>query len=101
MFELQIQGFVDEARTPIEDPTVAWDDAVSPPLAVARLTLPVQDLSSPEARARHDGIEKLSFDPWHAPEAFRPLGDINRARSPAYRESTAERKASPEPVRMI
>lgn len=101
VFELQIQGFVDEATTPIEDPTVAWDDALSPPLAVARLTLPVQDLSSPEGRARHDAIEKLSFDPWHAPEAFRPLGDMMRARAPTYRESVMERRASPEPERMI
>ncbi|MEA2750953.1 MAG: hypothetical protein QOI41_5096, partial [Myxococcales bacterium] len=41
--------------------------------------------------------EKLSFDPWHAPVEFRPLGELMRARNAAYRLSTIERKAAGEP----
>lgn len=97
VFELQIQGFVDEARTPIEDAGVAWDDAVSPPLAVARLILPQQDLTGAESQRVQQRVESLSFDPWHAPVEFRPLGEIMRARAAAYRESVRERGAAPEP----
>ena len=40
----------------------------------------------------------MSFDPWHAPEDYRPLGNMMRARNPAYRLSTIERQAAaPEP----
>ena len=65
VFELRIQPYIDEARTPIEDPRVLWEDAVSP---------------------------------WHAPVEFRPLGEINRARAVAYRESVIARGASAEPT---
>lgn len=98
VFELRIQGFVDEQRTPIEDPTVLWEDAVSPWLPVARLELPAQDLDSPEGLRRFEAIEKMSFDPWHAPAEFRPLGAIMRARAAAYRLSGIERAASAEPT---
>jgi hypothetical protein len=41
--------------------------------------------------------EGLSFDPWHTTADFRPLGNMMRARNHAYRLSTQERGASPEP----
>jgi hypothetical protein len=30
--------------------------------------------------------ERMSFSPWHGLEAHRPLGSINEARRPVYRE---------------
>ena len=45
-------------------------------------------------------VESLSFDPWHALEAHRPLGNMMRARNHAYRPSTQERCAAPEPTAM-
>ena len=42
-------------------------------------------------------MERLSFDPWHAGEDFRPLGNMMRARNVAYRLSTQERGAAAEP----
>jgi hypothetical protein len=39
----------------------------------------------------------MSFDPWHALEAHRPLGAMMRARNHAYRVSTKERQAAAEP----
>jgi hypothetical protein len=42
-------------------------------------------------------VAALSFDPWHALEEHRPLGNVMRARNHAYRLSTQERSAAPEP----
>jgi hypothetical protein len=61
------------------------------------LTLPQQDLDSPRGRKLAEFVEKLSFDPWHALVAHRPLGNMMRARNYAYRESTQERAAAGEP----
>ena len=64
---------------------------------MAKLTLPKQDVASPRGKKVAELIEKLSFDPWHALEDHRPLGNMMRARNHAYRESTQERGAAPEP----
>ncbi len=91
---LRVQGFVDEASTPIEDPTREW---TSPWVEVADVVVPMQDPSSAQGRAVAAQVEAFSFDPWHAPLEFRPLGAMMRARSNAYRDSTMERKAASEP----
>lgn len=96
-YDLQVQFFVDEQRTPIEDASREWKAADAPFVTLARLTLPRQDVASPRGRAIADRVEKLSFDPWHATEDFRPLGSMMRARNAAYRVSTKERGAAPEP----
>jgi hypothetical protein len=97
-YDFQLQFFADEARTPIEDASVDWKEEDAPWLTVARLTLPVQDPTSERGRELARRIEGFSFDPWHALEDLRPLGNMMRARNPAYRLSTQERKASPEPA---
>ena len=96
-YDFRVQFFVDEARTPIEDGSRDWAEADAPYVTLARLTLPQQALDSPRGRALAAFVEKLSFDPWHAPEEFRPLGNLMRARNHAYRLSTAERGATAEP----
>ncbi len=97
IYDLKIQFFVDEVRTPIEDGSVDWLESDSPYLTVATLTLPVQDLKSTRGTAIAEFIEGLSFDPWHAQELLRPLGNLMRARNAAYRLSTRERGAAKEP----
>lgn len=92
--DLKVQRFVDEATTPIEDPTVRWATSWE---KVATLTLPRQDLDDDRGRRLAALAEALSFDPWHAPAAFRPLGQLMRARNVAYRESGIARGARPEP----
>ena len=94
---LRVQGYVDAARTPIEDPTKEWLPADAPWVPVARLTLPQQDAGSERGKRLAAWVETLSFDPWHAPEEFRPLGALMRARGAAYRESGIERKSAAEP----
>ncbi|GAA2278321.1 hypothetical protein GCM10010145_59290 [Streptomyces ruber] len=90
-FELCVQRYVDERRTPVEDASVEWKDAVAPALPVGRLTLPAQDLGSAEALAAARRIEELSFNPWYTTDEFRPLGNLNRARKAAYQASSAHR----------
>lgn len=94
---LRAQLFVDEAQTPIEDPTASWPEDVAPFVPVARIRVPAQDPSSAEGQHLAERVEKLSFDPWHALAEHRPIGAMMRARNAAYRESTQERGASPEP----
>jgi hypothetical protein len=74
VYEIALQFFIDEARTPIEDPTVVWPEAVSPPTPVARLSL----------TAEAGDVEGLRFDPWGGLADHRPLGEIMRARRSAY-----------------
>lgn len=96
-YDFALQFFVSEDKTPIEDASKDWSEADSPYVTVARLTLPQQDLASPRGQKLSAFIEKLSFDPWHALVAHRPLGNMMRARNFAYRVSTQERQAAKEP----
>jgi hypothetical protein len=88
-WELQLQPFVDEASTPIEDASVDWP---TPYTTVARLTLPQQDTVADAALAQQ--VEAGIFDPWQALAEHRPLGDVMRARKVVYFESQKGRGAA-------
>jgi hypothetical protein len=91
-FELQLQFFVDEQRTPIEDASVDWPEDVAPYVTVGVLTLPPQDHSSSEGRRLAEQIEAAAFDPWIALAEHRPLGEVMRARKVVYYQSQQGRK---------
>ncbi|MBI5109019.1 MAG: catalase [Rhodocyclales bacterium] len=91
-FELQLQFFVDEARTPIEDASVDWPEDVAPYLTVGVLSLPPQDPASPEGRELAAAIEAAAFDPWIALAEHRPLGEVMRARKVVYFQSQQGRR---------
>ncbi|HWU86584.1 MAG TPA: hypothetical protein VN253_04890 [Kofleriaceae bacterium] len=93
-WDLQLQFFVDEATTPIEDPTVAWPEAEAPFVTVARVVAPTQDPRSPEGKTLAEAIEAGVFDPWNALADHRPLGEIMRARKVAYFASQKGRGAA-------
>lgn len=97
MYDFKAQFFVDEARTPIEDASVEWSEADAPYVTLGHLTLLAQDIHSTRGQKIAAFVERLSFDPWHAQEELRPLGNMMRARNAAYRESTRTRGAAPEP----
>lgn len=97
-FDLFVQFFVDEARTPIEDSSVEWDAKVSPFLKVGELAISHRDLTTAVAQAEEEAISDLSFTPWHATEDHRPLGHTMRARKAVYRSSATLRRAAPEPT---
>lgn len=91
---LEAQFFTSEAETPIERSDVSWS---SPFEKLGTLALETAS-GDPEKRARLDAlVGTLSFDPWHALEAHRPLGSVMRARKHAYYFSTQARKAAAEP----
>lgn len=89
-WDLQLQPFVSEALTPIEDASINWP---SPYTTVARLTLPHQDSNSAAGQALLSQVEASVFDPWQALAAHRPLGDVQRARKVIYFESQKGRSA--------
>lgn len=89
-WDLQLQPFVSEALTPIEDTSVNWS---SPYTSVARLTLPRQDCASAQGQALLAEVEASVIDPWQALAAHRPLGDVQRARKVVYFESQKGRAA--------
>jgi hypothetical protein len=88
-WDLQLQPYVSETLTPIEDASVNW---TTPYSTVARLTLPVQDPSADAAFAKQ--VEDAVFDPWQALAAHRPLGDVMRARKVVYFASQQTRGAA-------
>jgi hypothetical protein len=85
-YELRAQLCVDVDRMPIEDVSVRWPEELSPHHRVAVLHLPAQDPYSDARRRYADDV--LSFSPWHALEAHRPLGSIMRSRRMAYAGSS-------------
>lgn len=97
VWDFQIQFFVDHETTPIEDASAEWSEDDAPFVSIARLVVPQQDATSPRVRELAQDIERLSFDPWHATEDFRPLGEMMRARKVAYRDSAIGRQAELDP----
>lgn len=81
VFDFCVQLQTDSARMPIEDSSKVWSEKHSPFHPVATLRIPQQAFATPE---RDQLGENLSFNPWHALPAHRPLGGINRARRVIY-----------------
>ncbi len=73
---LQTRGLTD---LPIEDARVDWR---RPAQRVATLTLHPEGFGS---SAHERAGERMSFNPWNALDAHRPLGGLNRARRVVYR----------------
>lgn len=90
VFDFLVQTQADPVRMPVEDPTVVWDERVSPFRRVATLRFPVQDCNTPE---RHAFAENLSFNPWHSLTEHRPLGGTNRIRRQVYAMISSIRRA--------
>lgn len=100
-FQVQVRG-ADTLKLAddIENVCTLWDEAKYPFVTVARITIPAQDVSSPE---RQEFCETLFYTPWHGLEDHRPLGGINRLRQKVYETSSGRRgcPVSPElPAKM-
>jgi hypothetical protein len=81
-WELQIQLCTDVDSMPIEDAAKVWPEDKSPYRTVARLSFPAQNSWS-KARVQQVN-EQMSFSPWHALAAHRPLGAVMRVRKQVY-----------------
>ncbi len=82
-FDFMIQLQTDPYRMPVENAAVRWPERLSPFVPVARLHIPRQHFNSPEQLAF---ANVLSYNPWHALPAHRPLGNQSRARRRMYWE---------------
>ncbi|MEO0560697.1 MAG: catalase [Chloroflexota bacterium] len=91
-FAFQLQFFVDETNTPIENASVDWAEAVAPYVTVAHLTVPQSALAQSEDQAFAAQIEQEAFDPWRALAEHRPLGSIMRVRKAVYYPSVQGRQ---------
>ncbi len=92
-YDVEVQFFLDEQTTPIEDMRDPWPQDRSPYHPVARLTIPQQDIDSRPGQQLADQIEHDRFDPWSALADHRPLGEVMRARKAAYYPSVVNRGA--------
>ncbi|BCJ75964.1 hypothetical protein CS0771_55080 [Catellatospora sp. IY07-71] len=80
-FDVQLQ--TDPHRMPIENATVIWPEHLAPHQTVATLTIPQQTIDPAE---QFHLADRLRYNPWHALEAHRPLGNQNRARRAIYQQ---------------
>ncbi len=94
VFDFQVQRFVDEETTPVEDSSTEWNEEDSPFAGIAQLVIPRQDLGSAEAKANDAQVDALNFNPWNniTDDFLRPLGSMNRARRLAYQASAEFRR---------
>ena len=81
-WDLQVQLCTDIDKMPIEDASKEWPQDLSPYISVARISIAPQDAYSAARVAAVD--ERMSFSPWHALAAHRPLGAIMRVRKTVY-----------------
>ena len=88
-FHFLLQFYTDDATTPLDRATERWDETVSPPVHVATLAFPKQDIS---ARGQADYGENLSFNPWHTLAEHEPVGSIAQARKAVYQASAQKRR---------
>jgi len=86
--EFMVQFQTDAVKMPVEDPSVEWDEAVSPFVTVATLKVPKQTFDSPAQMAYCDA---LSFTPWHSLPEHRPIGGVNRIRRFVYERASTLR----------
>jgi hypothetical protein len=84
-----VQRALDDERTPLDRATVRWSEKDSPPVHVATLIVPAQDI---EARGQAAYGENLAFTPWHTLPEHEPVGSLAQARRAVYAASAAARR---------
>ncbi len=87
-FRFCVQFQTDPAIMPLDRAMVRWDEAVSPPVHVADLVLPQQDIS---ARSQAEYGENLAWNIWRVTEDHKPQGSIAEARRVVYAASAEQR----------
>ncbi|MHC5726263.1 MAG: catalase family protein [Nostoc sp.] len=104
-FDFLVQLFVDDEKTPIEDPTKEWKEEDAPFIKLATVKIPAQKFDFEERNRLNEG---LSFSPWHTLPEHEPLGIINLARKKIYLEAvkfrhqyTEQRLREPQPYSQI
>ncbi len=94
--KFMVQLRTEPATMPLDEATVAWDEEKSPPIHVATLVIPQQNIT---ARGGSQYGETLSFNPWRTIRANEPVGSIADARKVVYRASaTLRRNVNGDPI---
>lgn len=87
-FDFAVQFQVDAVRMPIEDPSIDWDEKLSPFITVAKIHIPKQEFDTPR---QNEYAEQLSFTPWHCLPEHQPIGGVNRIRRTVYEHASTLR----------
>jgi hypothetical protein len=90
-FDFMVQFQTDPVKMPVEDPSVEWDEKVSPFITVATLDIPQQAFDS---APQMEYCEGLSFTPWHSLPQHQPIGGVNRIRKTVYERISTLRHAA-------
>ena len=80
-FDFEIQFYINEKLTPIEEARTEWKESDSPFIKIAEITIPKQSFDSQKRRTLQ---MQLSFDPSNVPGDHQPVGGLNRARKAIY-----------------
>jgi Catalase len=90
-FDFLVQLYVDDQKTPIEEPMQEWKEQDSPFIKLATIKIPAQKFDFAE---RHRLDEGLSFMAWHTLPEHAPLGSVNLARKKVYQEIVKARRSN-------
>ena len=88
-FRFSVQFRIDPKKMPLDEATVRWSEVASPPVHIADLILPQQDITS-HGQAQYG--ENLSWNIWRVTEDHRPHGSIAEARRVVYAASADLRR---------
>jgi hypothetical protein len=88
-FRFLVQFQRDAESMPLDQATVRWDETLSPPIHVANLVLPRQDIT---ALGQAGYGENLAFNAWHCLAEHEPQGSIAHMRREVYQASADQRR---------
>lgn len=88
-FDFLVQLYINEEKTPIENPMQEWKEEDSPYIKLATIKIPAQKFDFEERKRLDEG---LSFMAWHTLPEHEPLGSVNLARKKVYQEIVKARR---------
>lgn len=88
-FRFMIQLRTHPELMPLDEATVVWSEDLSPPIHVADLVIPIQDIN---ARGQAEYGENLSMNIWRVTQEHAPVGSIADARRVVYAASAELRR---------
>jgi hypothetical protein len=89
-FRFLAQFQTDPATMPLDEATVRWSEVASPPVHLATLIIPAQDL---EARGQASYGENLAYNIWRVPPEHAPVGSLADVRRRVYAASADTRRS--------
>ncbi|NUN66824.1 catalase family protein (plasmid) [Pseudanabaena biceps] len=90
-FDFLVQLYINDEKTPIEDPMQEWKEEDSPFIKLATIKIPAQKFDFEERKRLDEG---LSFMAWHTLPEHAPLGSVNLARKKVYQEIAKARRSN-------